>query len=123
MAYSPYSNNSPLSNSTSIIQAYGQWIIDNIDDGWDAYFFTFEFNQLAGPAQERLRLMKEYLHRWYGRLVTRTVRNPRSANSIDLLPKALLVPDYPVPKRLKKTLRQVSINDGVHWHGLVLATR
>jgi hypothetical protein len=60
---------------------------------------------------------------WYGRLVTRTVRNPRSANSNDLLPKALLVPDYPVPKRLKKTLRQVSINDGMHWHGLVLAIR
>jgi hypothetical protein len=67
--------------------------------------------------------MKKYLHRWYGRLVTRTVRNPRSFKSIDLLPKAILVPDYPVPKRSKKTLSQVSINDGIHWHGLVLATR
>jgi hypothetical protein len=88
-----------------------------------AYFFTFEFNQLSGPSRERMELMRKYLHRWYGRLATRTVRNPRSPKSIDLLPKALLVPDYPVPKRLKKTLRQVSINDGMHWHGLVLATR
>jgi hypothetical protein len=116
-------NNYPLPNSQSLIAAYGQWIHDNIENGWDAYFFTFEFNQLPGPPQERLRLMKEYLHRWYGRLVTRTVRNPRSPRSIDLLPKALLVPDYPVPKTSKKTLSQVSINDGIHWHGLVLATR
>jgi hypothetical protein len=116
-------NNYSLSNFQSLIGAYGQWFHDQIDDRWDAYFFTFEFNQLPGPQQERLRLMKAYLHRWYGRLVTRTVRNPRSPRSIDLLPKALLVPDYPVPKRLKKTLRQVSINDGIHWHGLVLATR
>jgi hypothetical protein len=123
MTRSSNSANCPLHDLQSIIQAYGQWIHDNIDDGWDAYFFTFEFNQLPGPAQERLRLMKEYLHRWYGRLVTRTVRNPRSANSIKLLPKALFVPDFPVPKRLKKTLRQVSINAGIHWHGLVLATR
>jgi hypothetical protein len=56
-------------------------------------------------------------------VVTRTVRNPRSFKSIDLLPKALLIPDYPVHKRLKKTLMQVFINDGIHWHGLVLATR
>jgi hypothetical protein len=119
----PYFNNYPLHNSQFLIQAYGQWLHDHIDNGWDAYFFTFEFNQLFGPFQERLRLMKEYLHRWYGRLATRTVRNPRSPKAIALLPKAILAPDYPVPKRSKKTLSQVSINDGVHWHGLVLATR
>ena len=116
-------NNCQIQNSQSLIAAYGQWIHDNIQDGWDAYFFTFEFNQLSGPYQERLRLMKEYLHRWYGRLVTRTVRNSRSPRSIDLLPRALLVPDYPVPKHSKKTLMQVSINDVIHWHGLVLPTR
>jgi hypothetical protein len=123
MIQSPTFNNYRLSDSRSLIAAYGQWFYDNIKNGWDAYFFTFEFNQLPGPPQEKLRLMKEYLHRWYGRLVTRTVRNPRSFKSIDLLPKALLVPDYPVPKNSKKTLMQVSINDGIHWHGLVLATR
>jgi hypothetical protein len=62
MTRSSNSANCPLHDLQSIIQAYGQWIHDNIDDGWDAYFFTFEFNQLPGPAQERLRLMKEYLY-------------------------------------------------------------
>jgi hypothetical protein len=116
-------HNSLYLNSQSLIQAYGQWLHDHMDNGWDAYFFTFEFNQLPGPPIEKMRLMKEYLHRWYGRLATRTVRNPRSPKWIPLLPKALLVPDYPVPKRLKKTFLQVSINDGMHWHGLVVATR
>jgi hypothetical protein len=34
-----------------------------------------------------------------------------------------LVPDYSVPKHAKKKLMHVTINDGMHYHGLVLATR
>jgi hypothetical protein len=106
-----------------LMEAYGHWIHDHMDQGWDAYLFTFEFNQLPGPSPERMRLMKEYLFRWYGRLATRIVRTPRSPKSMPFLPKAILVPDYPVPKHKKKTLMEVSVNDGLHFHGLVLATR
>jgi hypothetical protein len=35
------------------IKAYGQWVHAQIDQGWDAYVFTFEFNQLSGPHQEK----------------------------------------------------------------------
>jgi hypothetical protein len=105
------------------IEAYGEWLRNPLEHGWDAYFFTFEFNQLPGPPQEKSRLMKEYLQRWYGRLSTRTVRDPRSPKWSPSLPKAVLVPDYPVPKHHKKSLTQVSINDGLHYHGLVSATR
>jgi hypothetical protein len=117
------SNDYTLHNTKLQIEAYGQWVHDQIDQGWDAYIFTFEFNQLPGPSQERLRLMREYLHRWYGRLATRTVRHPRSPKWIPFLPRAVLVPDYPVPKHSKKTLMQVTINDGLHYQGPVLATR
>src|ERR1700674_2040507 len=105
------------------IEAYGRWVHAQIDQGWDAYIFTFEFNQLPGPSKERLRLMREYLHRWYGRPATRTVRYPRSPKWSPFLPKAILVPDYPVPKHAKKTLMQVAIDDGLHYQGPVLATR
>jgi hypothetical protein len=67
--------------------------------------------------------MKEYIHRSYGRLARRTVRYPTSPKWMPFLPKAILVPDYPAPKHSKKTLMHVSINDGIHFHGLVLATR
>jgi hypothetical protein len=74
-------------------------------------------------SKEGLRLMNQYLRRWYGRLATRTVRYPRSPKWIPFLPKAILTPDYPVPKHSKKTLMQVTINDGLHYQGPVLATR
>jgi len=80
-------------------------------------------NQLLGPSKERLRLIREYLHRWYGRLATRTVRYPRSPKWSPFLPRAILIPDYPVPKHSKKTLMRVTINDGLHYQGPVLATR
>jgi hypothetical protein len=112
-----------LYDTKAQIEAYGRWVRDQIDHGWDAYIFTFEFNQLSGPHQEKMRLIREYLNRWYGRLATRTVRYPRSPKWIPFLPKAILTPDYPVPKHSKKTLMRVSINDGLHYQGPVLATR
>ena len=38
----------------------------------------------------------------------------------EFLPKIVLAPDLPVPKHSKQNLRDVTINDGLHWHGLVL---
>ena len=32
----------------------------------------------------------------------------------------ILAPDYPVPKRSKAQLQDVTINNGLHWHGLAL---
>jgi hypothetical protein len=114
-------NEYTLHDTKAQIDAYGRWVHDQIDRGWDAYLFTFEFNQLPGPPQEKIRLIREYLHRWYGRLATRTVRYPRSPKWIPFLPKAILIPDYPVPKHSKKTLMRVTINDGLHYQGPVLA--
>jgi hypothetical protein len=65
-------------NTQLQIDAYGQWVRDQIAQGWDAYLFTFELNQLTGPHQERMKIIRDYLHRWYGRLATRTVRHPKS---------------------------------------------
>jgi hypothetical protein len=36
------------------------------------------------------------------------------------LPKVVLAPDLPVPKHSKVQLRDVTINNGLHWHGLIL---
>jgi hypothetical protein len=85
-------NEYALHDTKAQIEAYGRWVHG------DAYVFTFEFNQLPGSHQEKMTLMKEYLHRWYVRLATRTARYPRSPNWIPFLPKAILIPDYPVPK-------------------------
>jgi hypothetical protein len=36
------------------------------------------------------------------------------------LPKVIFAPDLPVPKRTKVGLRDVTMNNGLHWHGLML---
>jgi hypothetical protein len=33
------------------------------------------------------------------------------------------VPDFPVPKYEKQQLRDVTINNGLHWHGLILTNQ
>jgi hypothetical protein len=47
-------NEYALHDTKAQIEAHGQWVHDQIDRGWDAYLFTFEFNQLSGPHQEKI---------------------------------------------------------------------
>jgi hypothetical protein len=65
--------------------------------------------------------MKKHLGWFYGRLAKNSVPKPSHPIWSDLLPKVILAPDFPVPKKSKKqTLRDVTINEGLHWHGLIL---
>jgi hypothetical protein len=107
----------------ALIQAYGEWVQQQIDDGWDAYFFSFMFSQLPGSMGTKTQLMELEILRWYGRLATRAVRKPRSPQWALLLPKGIFVPDLPVYKKSKQDLRDAVINDGLHVHGIGVANR
>jgi hypothetical protein len=107
----------------ALIQAYGEWVQQQIDDGWDAYFCSFMFSQLPGSLRSKSQQMERELLRWYGRLATRAVRKPRSPQWAPLLPKGIFVPDLPVYKKSKQDLRDVVINDGLHVHGIGVANR
>jgi hypothetical protein len=107
----------------ALIHHYGHWVQQQIDDGWDAYLFSFMFSQLPGSLETKAQQMEREVVRWYGRLATRTVRKPRSPQWAPLLPKGIFVPDLPVFKKSKQDLRDVVINDGLHMHGIVVATR
>jgi hypothetical protein len=107
----------------ALIHAYGVWIQQQIDEEWDGYLFTFVFNQLPGSVRAKIQQMEREILRWYGRLVTRTVRKPRSPHWAPLLPKGIFVPDLPVAKKSKQELRDVVINDGLHMHGIGVANR
>jgi hypothetical protein len=107
----------------ALIQAYGAWVQEQMDEGWDGYLFTFVFNQLPGSIRAKNQQMESEILRWYGRLATRAVRKPRSPQWAPLLPKGVFVPDLPVFKRSKHDLRDVVINDGLHMHGIVVGNR
>ena len=94
------------------------------------YLFTFAFKQLPGPRDVKIAQMFQEITKVYGRLVTRTVRNPRSPRWAAILPRAVFFADRPVnqwrkrkvnKRKLKKRL--ILPNDGLHVHGLVAANR
>jgi hypothetical protein len=67
--------------------------------------------------------MKKDICKVYGRVATRAVQNPRSGNRTHLLPKAIFVPDVPAYKQSRYNLRDVTVNDGIHFHGVMVASK
>lgn len=108
---------------SDLIHAYGAWIQNHLQKGWDGYLFGFTFNHVPGPMEAKIQQMYRDVTKVYGRLATRSVRKTRSPAWARLLPKGLFLPDFPVPKREKQLLRDVIVNDGLHVHGVVLANR
>ena len=110
----------------ALINAHALWIKRFLDDGWDGYFFSVMFHHLPGSREKRITQMHQEVETLYRRLATRMVRKPRSPKWAGLLPIGVFSPDFPVPKfrqGQKSTIRDVSINDGLHMHGIVLANR
>jgi hypothetical protein len=87
---------------------------------WKLYLLTFMFEQLPGGEVAVRRQMERELERFYRILLPRVVRNPRSPSHRDKLPRLHAFPDRPVPKVKKSALRDVAINDGLHYHAALL---
>jgi len=110
----------------AIVNAYGQMIFNYMHDGWDAYMLSVLFDQLAGSRKAQIAQMNREIDRMYNRLATRMVRKPESPSWAGYLPIGFFVPDLPVPKNRvdqKSTIEDVSINNGLHMGGIVLANR
>jgi len=108
---------------TEIIQGYGKWIQGYIDHGWDAYLFTIMFRHISGSKERKIHQMHQAISRMYQKLVTRVVRKPRSETKVNFLPKGIFFPDVPAYKKSQYRIGEVSVNDGIHVHGIVLAPK
>jgi hypothetical protein len=106
-----------------IVQAYGRWIKNFLDHGWDGYLFTFMFQQLSGPEGSRMEQMHKEIDRIYRKLINRVVRKPPSEKWACFLPKGVFYPDVPGLKSSKQSLRDARVNDGLHFHGVMVANR
>ena len=110
----------------AFIDAHAEWIQPFLDAGWDGYLFSVMFHELGGSRKTKLIQMSHEVEQIYNRLVTRMVRDPRSQSWAGYLPVGVFVPDLPVPKvrkAKKSTIKDVSINDGLHMGGIVLGNR
>jgi hypothetical protein len=97
-----------------------------LDAGWDEYLFTVMFHNLPGSKATKIIQMHHEVTTLYGRLATRMVRKPRLPSWAEYSPIGLFIPDLPVPKAKqgsKSTIADLSINDGLHLHGVVLGNR
>ena len=102
-----------------LLDAYGTWVTDYMDQGHDGYLTTFIFNYIPGNSKSIIGSMTKDIEQFYRTLVTRVVRNARKAQ-IHQLPKLIALPDRPVPKYFKQALQDVVVNDGLHAHGITM---
>ena len=89
-------------------------------EGWNGYFMTFMFHPLPGNTQAKLQSMKDAVYRFYSTFLTRVVRKPKSVFHAGDRPLFFAAPDYPVPKRRKQSPSDFAINDGLHFHGIMV---
>ena len=90
---------------------------------WKSYLLTFMFEHMAGSEIAVRRQMERELERFYRILLTRVVRNPKAPSCRDRLARLFAFPDRPVPKVKKSALRDVAVNDGLHYHAALLLPR
>jgi tRNA(Leu) C34 or U34 (ribose-2'-O)-methylase TrmL len=108
---------------TEIVHAYGKWIQDHIDLGWDGYLITFMFRNISGSADAKVQQMHREIAKFYEKLATRVVRKPRSDKWVHLLPKGVFFPDVPAYKKSEYSVAEVSINDGIRFHGIMVVPK
>jgi hypothetical protein len=53
----------PSTLPAEIIQAYGHWIQEHVEMGWDPYWFTFMFDHLPGSTDAKLHQMHQEIVR------------------------------------------------------------
>ena len=109
----------PYGLRCELLDAYGTWVTDTLDQGYTGYLTTFMFDYIPGHSKSIIGTMTKDIEHFYRTLVTRIVRNARKAQ-IHQLPKLIALPDRPVPKHCKQALRDVAINDGLHAHGITM---
>lgn len=117
-----FSSNDQLSYTQRrmLLTGYGEWMQRWItDEGHTGYLVTFMFNHIPGKPDTVTRIMKKDVEEcFYRHLVTRVVRDARKAET-DELPKLIGLRDRPVRKHAKMRMRDVTINNGLHVHGIL----
>jgi hypothetical protein len=104
-----------------LINAYGDWFEDYIDQGFRVYLVTFKFNHLSGSNTHKIsEMLREIENQFYSTLVKHVERWPMKPSRQRNLPRLLAIPDLPVQKNAKKlSARDIKINDGLHVHAIV----
>jgi hypothetical protein len=102
------------------ISGFDTMILKLLNVRWRGYFVNFMFKHISGKDAHRKHEMQDEVMRVYATLLSRVVRRPQSAKSQPFLPMFLGCPDFPVYKLEKELLRNVQVNGGLHFNGILL---
>jgi hypothetical protein len=105
--------------------AYSNWVHEILNGVWDkklwnGFQVSFMFNHIPGNFNRKCLVMEEKIDRVYRILVPHVERSPRSPAGSRRLPILIAFPDYPQQRIKSADLLDVTINDGLHFHGVVL---
>jgi hypothetical protein len=106
------------SKRIELINSYDGFVQSKVKADWSPLLATFMFKPLAGSCPSQLSQMKREIERIYSILLTHVVRYP---NSKGAKPVLIGMADIPVAKWKKKSsVLDVKINDGLHFHAILL---
>ena len=104
---------------------YGAWadlvLKGQYDENlWKGYLFSFMFNHINGPIEHKYAVMEDAIERTYATLVRYVVHDARSKTQRRKLPILYAFPDYPAQQVCTFDLKDVAVNNGLHYHGILL---
>jgi hypothetical protein len=106
-----------LENRKAITAAYEAWVQDFWNEGWSPYFVNFMFSHIPHRRED---VMLDEVDRVYRTLIRHDVRDPRSIAQQRWLARFIGCPDTPVHKRVKISVRDATLNEGLHFNGMFL---
>jgi hypothetical protein len=89
-------------------------------DDAELYYVSFMFHQLRGSRSSQIIQMIVDVTRFHDILKKHVVRKPDAPNWSELVPVLIGVPDLPVWKHKKVPVRNLQVNDGLHYNAIVL---
>lgn len=101
------------------VTALAAFVDHRVSIGDEATLLTFMFAKLRGNSVAKMAQMRDAIEGFYGRFVTRVVRRPSSAVASGL-PGLLAAIDRPGAGSLRLGPAEITLNDGLHAHGILL---
>jgi hypothetical protein len=91
--------------------------LQEVDD-YTLYFLTFLYNQMPFTGEFRRNTMQKEIYGYYRMHLSHCERNPNSRAGESDIPRLFGYPDLPVFKTEKINVRDVTLNDGLHYHAI-----
>ena len=107
----------------NIVLGYSEIIQEHIDLGWDPFYLNFMFNYIPGSHVTKMDVMRQQVTRVHDILTRHTVKRPQALAWRHLRPIFIGCHDLPVWKHDKELVRNLIVNDGLHFNAIALTPK